>query len=163
MIWPMFAKKSSFMILFYVMSVSSDVPYLLSSARYLKKTKPKSTGCLKKQRVLPNWAFSDLSRISYVFLPNWKLDLQMLHLINLSFFRHPVERQHATGKRENYKNTWPISLVWILNMIRAAKEGLAWITKDETIKTISSEMADFFKSEMWMKLNEGMGDQHSLL
>ena len=77
--------------------------------------------------------------------------------------RNPkVERQHAAGKRENCKNTWRshftwVDLVWIWNMIRAAKEGLAWITKDETIKTISSEMADFFKSEMWMKLNEGVG------
>ena len=133
-----------------------------------RKAKPKSTGCLKKHWVLPNWSFPDLSRISYILLSDWKLDLQMLHLINLSFLRHSVERQHKAGKRENCKNTWRshftwVDLVWIWNMIRAAKEGLAWITKDETIKTISSEMADFFKSEMWMKSNEGVGGQHSLL
>ena len=43
----------------------------------------------QKNWAFPNWAFPDLSQISYVFLFNWKQDLQKLNLVKLIFFKTP--------------------------------------------------------------------------
>ena len=45
----------------------------------------RNTGCPKKNWVLPNWAFVDLSWMSSVFLPYWKQDLQMLNSVKISY------------------------------------------------------------------------------
>ena len=67
------------------------------------------TGCLKKNWVLPNWAFGDPAANWEEILMIFKENLQMLNLVRLSFFWHPVQCCKACSSVELSQLLWVVT------------------------------------------------------